>query len=417
MTNRVHLDRAALLLEQGRANDAITELKLILQSEPDNDGAIALYARCCYIKKDFTQGIELLGSAIRLDPQNSYYFYLLGFGYYRNDKHSTALHYLNAAVSMNPYRAEYFGMLAHVYNAEKHFQLALTKANEGLRIDPENISCLNARSVAQNKLKMTSEAMETMLNALAQDPENEYTHLTVGWNLLEKGNRNDAATHFREALRINPNSENGRTGLKEALKAKIPPYKWLLSYSFWLHNKGKRTTRILPIAIFVFVRILASVISSIAAAYFFGAVIIGIYLLFVVTSWIINPIANFVLLFNKDGKYALTVTEKWTAISVVSCIATGLLFFILNFMLEKYGLDEPLVISALVCWGLAVSMGQVHFPISWNGHGTKNKIGLILALLGLITIACAFLYLPASYVTGMILCILLVLNTWLGVFK
>ena len=70
---------------------------------------------------------------------------------------------------------------------------------------------------------MTDEAIQTMEYALAQDPENELTHATVGWNYLEKGKHKIAVNHFREALRIDPNYNNAKDGLKESLKSKIAP--------------------------------------------------------------------------------------------------------------------------------------------------------------------------------------------------
>jgi Tfp pilus assembly protein PilF len=71
-----------------------------------------------------------------------------------------------------------------------------------------------------------------MQTALSQDPDNEMTHATFGWNLLEKGRHKEATKHFLEALRIEPDYSSARSGLKEALKSKVPPYRWLLQYSF-----------------------------------------------------------------------------------------------------------------------------------------------------------------------------------------
>ena len=46
--------------------------------------------------------------------------------------------------------------------------------------------------------------------AYGKEPDNEFTHATVGWNIFEKGNHKKANQHFREALRINPNYRNPR---------------------------------------------------------------------------------------------------------------------------------------------------------------------------------------------------------------
>jgi tetratricopeptide (TPR) repeat protein len=417
MHSSVMLERAKLLLSQGRTNDAIKEIKNLLQHEPENDSALSIYARCLYDKKEFDKGIEIVLSAIRIDPENSYYFYLLGFGYYRKDMNDAAIDNLNKAIAMSPQRAEYYGLLSLVYVDERKFETALLKADEGLALDAENITCLNARSTALNKLKRTDDAIETMQNTLAKDPENYFTHITIGWNLLEKGKHKEAINHFREALRIDPENENARTGLKQSLKSKIPPYKWMLQYSFWLNNKGKKAQRIFPIALLIGVRIIVSALASNSTTEIIGISIIGLYLLFVITSWIINPIANFFLLFHKDGKYALNETEKYTAIGSVSSITIGLIFCGLSFLFRTNKMFDSFLIAAVACFALSVPLGQLKYPLSWKKYGNSNKACIVLASLGIITFLFAFLYVPAAMVTGVLFAVLFVLRNWMSVFR
>jgi tetratricopeptide (TPR) repeat protein len=418
MSMEMILERARLLLDQGRTNDAIKEVKQFLQKEPENDEALSLYARCLYDKNEITEGIEIIRQAIRIDPENSFYFYLLAFGYYKKDENFAALENLSKAISLNPYNPEYYGLSAFVHLEEKDFALALEKADEGLALDPENITCLNARSTALNKLKRTDDAIETMQDALAQDPDNEFTHATVGWNFLEKGKHKDAAKHFREALRINPDHGNARAGLKEALKSKIPPYKWLLQYSFWVNNKGKKARWIIPIGLYIAVRILSGVLGSNDSTAVVGGIIVALYLIFVVTSWIINPLANFFLLFHRDGKYALDLTEKWTAITVVSSLVLGCIVVVPALTMgPKEGVYPPLMIIAVILWLMALPLGDIQYPLSFKKTGTANKAALILVSTGILTILLAFIYFPAAIVTGVLFGIGFVLNNWLGIFR
>ena len=412
------LDRTRLLLDQGRTNDAIREVKQFLQEEPENDEALSLYARCLYNKNEISEGIKVTLQAIRLEPENSFYFYLLAFGYYKQDKNSSALENLDKAISLNPYNPEYYGLSAFVHLEEKNFESGLNKADEGLALDPENITCLNARSTALNKLKRTDDAIETMQDALAQDPDNEFTHVTIGWNFLEKGNHKEAAKHFREALRINPDHRNARAGLKEALKSRIPPYKWILQYSFWVNNKGKKARWIIPIGAYIAVRILSGALGSSDSTAAIGGVVVTLYLVFVVTTWIINPLANFFLFFHRDGKYALDLTEKWTAITVVSSLVLGCLVIVPALVMgPKEVLYPPLLITAVIFWLMALPLGDIRYPLSFKGTGTANKAALILIATGILTILLCFIYFPAAIVTGAIFAIGFVLNNWLGVFR
>lgn len=421
MTETSHfIERARLLLDHGRMEEAMKQLKNALQHDPNNDDALALYARCQFNLKDFDGGINTLQRAMAIDPENSYYYYLLGFGYYRKDKNAEALKMLNESIQLHPYFAESYGLMAYVYCDDKNFKEALAKANEGLAIDAENITCLNVRSIAQNKLKMTDDAIETMQYALAQDPDNEITHSTVGWNYLEKGKHKLAAHHFREALRIAPNFHNAKDGLKEALKSKIPPYKWLLQYSFWIHNKGKNARWVIPVGLYLAVRLSSGLFRQNSSTEYIAWIIAGVYLLFVLTSWLINPIANLFLLFHKDGKYALDQTEKYTAITVVTALLLGCTCFGLSvgLPLEKNNTwINTLLVAAFAFWGSSVPLGRLQYPLSFSANGYRNKVAFVLTAIALLTAILAFVYTPAAMVTGVVFLVLFAIDNWSGVFR
>ncbi len=413
------IERGRLLLEQGRTDEALKQAQQAMNLDPESTEALSLTARCHYARRDIAAGISAIRSAIALEPENSYYHYLLGFGYYRDQQHAPAVRSLEHSIRLNPYFAESYGLLAYVYRDEKDFKQALAKANEGLAIDPENITCLNVRSIAQNKLSMTDEAIETMQYALAQDPENEYTHSTIGWNYLEKGKHRIAGKHFREALRIDPNLSNAKEGLKESLKSKIPPYRWLLRYSFWINNKGKKARWMIPLGLYFGVRILATALNNDKSTEIIGGLIVVLYLLFVITSWLINPIANLFLLFHPYGRYALSATEKYTAISVVSSLLLGVVSFLILVLwpVNDKDLQVSWMVTGAAFLALSIPLGGIEYPVSFKKYGRKNKVSLVLAALGLCTIILAFLYTPLAMITGVLFLLLFAFNNWLSIFR
>lgn len=410
------LERAQLLLAQGRPKDAERQLVDALRIEPENDYALGLLARCKYDQKQIPAGIEAVKSAIRVMPHEGYYYYLLAFGYYQLDQHEPALRYLQRAVELSPWSAEFFGLWGLVLLEEKKFEAALAKANEGLAVDAENITCLNVRSTALNKLRRVEDAMETMKDALEKDPENPWTHTTVGWNLLEKRRHNEAARHFREALRLQPNLEGAREGLKQALKSKIPPYKWLLQYSFWINNKGKRARLFIPIAIYAGVQLLSHLSleggGGLAAI---GYSLLALYVLFVITSWVINPLANFFLFFYKDGKYALTRREKLNAISLVVALSTGLGLVIASLLMPL--VTVQLLVAGLITMSLGLPLGHMHLPLQWKGNSWVQWFSICLVLLGLAVIVLVLATpLPVDKV-GFTYLGAFVLYTWASIFR
>lgn len=413
----VILEQARLLLDQGRPRDAQAKLRMVLQQEPDNDEAHSLLARCYYDLKDFDKGIASIREAIRLKPDQSFYLYLRGFGFYQLDQLIAAKADLNNAIRLYPYNAEYYGLLAYCLLGEKNFTATLEKANEGLAIDATSLTCLNARSMALNKMKRTGEAIATMQDALSQDPDSEFTHNTIAWNLLESGRHNEAAHHFKEALRINPVLSSAQSGLKEALKSKVPPYKWLLQYSFWVNNRGKRLKSAMPIILYVSFRALL-VLFQMSHTEWLAGILIGVYLLFVVASWTMNSIANFFLLFHRDGRYALTRTEEYSAVLVVSALLLGFALLGVDIFGEiREPWDAALFGAGLICISLALPLGEMDYPIQLKKANKRNTVSAILAGGGLLALVLGILFpVHALPIMGVYAAGFLIYN-WSGVLR
>jgi tetratricopeptide (TPR) repeat protein len=413
----VILDQARLLLDQGRPRDAEAKLRVFLQEEPDNDFALSLLARCYYSLKDFNKGIATIREAIRRNPEESFYHYLQGFGYYQLDYLDLAKADLTTAIQLNPWHAEYYGLLAYCLLGEKNFTAALEKANEGLAIDASSLTCLNVRSMALNKLKRTDEAIATMQDALAQDPDSEFTHNTIGWNLLERGRHNDAAHHFREALRINPVMSSSQSGLKEALKSKVPPYKWLLQYSFWVNNRGKKLKTAMPFILYFSFRALLILFQHSNTDWLVG-VLLCIYLLFVVGSWTMNSIANFFLLFHPDGKYALSKTESTAAVLVVTAMLVGFALLGVDMLAHPVQPWDSVIFGAgLICISLALPLGELDYPINLKKGGKRNMFSALVAGAGLLALLLGILF-PEQALTimGIYAASFLIYN-WSGVLR
>lgn len=384
-----HIRKAELLLDQNRPSEAEKQIAEVLREDPNNDQALSLLARCKYDQRKYNEGIDIVNQAIGIDPLHDYYFYLLGFGYYQLSQTDNARLALTQALSLNPYAPDYYGLTAMVLIEDRSFEEALLKANEGLALDATNVTCLNARATSLNKLKRTDDAIQTMEYALSQDPENDFTHVNAGWNLLEKGKYRQASSHFTEALRLNPNLENARAGLKESLKSAIPPYRWLLQYSFWVNNQNRQMRWVVPVILYVAVRIILGASrdgGSVLATVGIGVVVF--YLAVVFLSWIINPLANLFLLASRRGRYALSISEKYNSLLLVLSMLLALGFFCLSLLhpsSEEY-LLSPYLFCALICLTLGIPLGHMDFPFTLANRSRMNIYSICLVLLGLVAL-------------------------------
>jgi tetratricopeptide (TPR) repeat protein len=416
METQVMLDRAGLLLQQNRFKDAEIRLRQVLEQEPRNDHALSMLSQCYLNTNQYEKSIDTIRQAISIAPNESFYLYLLGFAQYKTDQNFRAIDNLEKAIALNPYAAEYFGLIAFLFIEERKFEEALKKANEGLALEADNVTCLNARATSLNKLRRTDDAIDTMNTALAYDPDNEVTHNTVGWNLLERGRNKEAQNHFMEALRINPNYSGAKTGLKESLKSKLVLYKWLLQYSFWVRNKGKRFQAVLPIAFYIGFRALIAITEGNKNTESIAWVLGAVYILFVITSWTIGSIANFVLLFHPLGKHSLSNTEKWGAVISVTALLMGIAMIALSGVTTGTVYEEGIIPIGMICISLALPLGQIEYPITFRNKSGKEKYAIGLVFFGLITLL-LYAVQPSSTLALFIIYLLafLVYN-WSGAF-
>ena len=412
MLNRDNLlRRAELLRKQKRFRDAEKELGEVLQQNPEDVEALIVLGNCKLDQRLMNEAITILKQCLQFDGNNDYVFYLIAFAYYQKNENKTAQEYLKEAIALFPYNAGYFALKAHIHLEKKEFKLALEAANSGLEMDAENIACLNARSTALFRMNKKEEAYETINEALSIDPENYGTHANYGWHYLEKGKHREAEKHFREALRINPNYNYAREGYKSALKAKLFFYRWLLMFNLWMLKQNKNIRFGILIGFWLLVRLIYSASENIWVKVIAG-VLVGLYVMFAILSWLGSAIANLYLLSTKHGKYILSNSEAWSArlvgLSLLIGMITGGIFF-------YYDVDYLFV--SLVIASFSIPFNEMIFPI--RPFKTKGRVFLTHLMLtaGLLSCLAAFANADVAYVLAFVYCIFFIGFIWTGSVK
>ncbi|MDP1879349.1 MAG: tetratricopeptide repeat protein, partial [Parachlamydiaceae bacterium] len=291
---------------------------------------------------------------------------------------------INQAIELDSYDADYFALLANIKLGRKQFEEALKTANEALEIDAENLLALNTRSTALNKLNRSEESFKTIEGALREDPNNAYTHANYGWGLLEKGDHKKALEHFKEALTNDPTFEYAQSGMLVALKATNPIYRIFLKYSFFMSNLTAKYQWGVIIGFYLSFRALKTIAQNNEALqpYLIPLIIAIAFIAF--STWIISPISNLFLRFNKYGQLLLHRKEKMSS----NFVAISLGVFVVGLLLYIAFSDEKMLTIAVFGFAMMLPLGKIFSP-------SKNKYGLLiytiaLALVGLIAIGLTF---------------------------
>lgn len=325
-----HIERGSLLYDTRRFKLAEEEFRLACARNPTDPYAHGMLALTLAAQDRFDEAIKEAKECINLEPDNAWNYYAIAFVYFHYGRPKEALNAIEEALRLNPHSATYFGMASEIHLMRDDWNKALGMAELGLEVSPDNVTCLNCRAIALSKLGKNREAELSVDMALAKDPENEISHANKASILFRQGKPKESAEHYREALRLNPNSKWARQGILEALKAKNPVYYPFAYVTAKLSDMDRRAS-------FVFALILM-VVPPLRSLMF----------LFLIMSLAARKFFNLLLLLDPFGKRILTDDERASTACFGLWLGT-LLLTIVNFMVFKQNeFVAPLTLSLLV---------------------------------------------------------------------
>ncbi len=373
-----------ILIRQQRYSDAEKILSELLTEDPNNIRVLSLLAESHLLQNKFETAYRLIDSAIGLSPDVPYLFYIKTRIAIGQENFVEAERNINHAIKLDPYDADYFAIAANLQLRRKQFENALSLSDQALEIDPENLLALNTRSTTLIKLNRSEESFETIEGALREDPNSAFTHANYGWGLLEKGNHKKAMDHFKEALTNDPNYKYAQYGLLEALKASNPVYRLFLKYSFFMSKLTEKYQWGVIIGFYLGFRALRTIAEKNEALQPYLVPLIVVIALLAFSTWIISPISNLFLRFNKYGQLLLDKKQKLSSNFVAASLALFLVGLVLYLILS----DQRMLTIAAFGFAMMLPLGSMFSP-------SKGKIGLLaytifLAVIGMLAIGLTF---------------------------
>jgi hypothetical protein len=254
--------------------------------------------------------------AVGLAPENAFPQYALAKVQSARSDERGAMEAIDEAIRIDPDDADYRALKsAFLYDRQK-WRESLEFAEKGLALDPNNTGCQNLRGMSLVKLGRRKEAESGLLQTLRQEPENPHAHAALGWSLLESGDVDGALEHFGEALRLDPDKEWARQGLVAALKARYVVYRWVLSYFLWMSRHPKPVRIGILLGVWMATKVLMGLAAQFPALLPIAVPFAALWFLFLIATWVSDPIFNLLLLLHPKGRHALKAVQRRTAILV-----------------------------------------------------------------------------------------------------
>jgi len=148
--------------------------------------------------------IDLLERAVAVDPNFSEAVADLAWGYYTRRERDTALNYARKAIALDPTSGSAFSLLG-VSLEQYHSHQAETRAayERALELSPNDPEVLiEYGSFLVEEVGENPKAIRIGKRTVVIDPSNASFHGRLGYILLNAGDLPAAATHLREAIRL-----------------------------------------------------------------------------------------------------------------------------------------------------------------------------------------------------------------------
>ena len=409
------LSHGLLLQDQGRLEEAEACFYGVLAREPDNDFVYGRLALCQMSQPgQKRRALETIAEAIRLRADEPFYYAVKALILSDLHRGKEALESADQAVSLNPEDSFALSAKSSAYCSMDRWAEAEDWGRKALAIDGDNAMAANlvAQTLSmQGKSALNAEAVERLL---AADPEDSFAHVNAGWSALQAKDQTRAEMHFREALRLDPESDMAREGLIEAFRARSRFYRLYLSYCFFMQRFTGGKQWMIILGIYVIYQLVRNVLETISPV-FAGALVL-LWLTLILWVWLAPGIGNFLIDLDRSARLALKRAEFHQGIAVGGGLLGGAVMGLAGF-LASY---PPVMLAGL---GLIVSTVPASLAFDNDSRKGRFLFGIITAAIYLIVIVIFVLealrhpdpelhqvsvFLGLASLVGMIAC------TWLG---
>lgn len=375
-----NLNRALLLLEQGRFDMAEQELRQVIGADPQDAYPRALLSMCLSERERFDEALEEAGQAVHLAPDFAFAHYAMAQVLKERNRTKDALASIREAIRLDPTDPDYQCLESSLLLDRRDWKAALEAADRGLELDAEHVGCSNLRAIALTRLGRRDEAGATIDATLQKDPDNSVSHANQGWTLLENRRRKDAMVHFKESLRLDPGNDWAKAGLVEAIKAGNPIYAIMLAYFLFMQKLPQGAQWGIILGGYFGNRYLAGLSEDNPALSPWLLPLRALYLIFVLLTWLAQPIFNLMLFLHPYGRHALEDEQRAQAKLVGTCIILGLSAAAIGFLIPG---QARFITLALVFGLLSIPVASIHGCASGWPRTVMILICVCLLSLGL----------------------------------
>jgi tetratricopeptide (TPR) repeat protein len=344
-------ERALALCDLGRLDDAEEALREALREEPDNPLAHGLLAHVLLDLDRPEEALESASTTISLAPQLSFGHVARAQALLSLDRFDEAEASAKEAIRCDPEDSDPWVMLTAAHLGRGRWDDAIAAADRALSLEPESATARGMRAVALSLSERGAGWKEAADQTLAVAPNSAHAFAFSAQAYLVRGGEREAADRFREALRLDPESEFAQEGLADAMKAEHPLFKPFFRFFLWQERLSRGWKIALTIGPIL-------VVKALRPAADHNPLVIGLialWIAFVAVTWLSVPIANVALRFSAVGRAVLPADQKRSSTAFLVFVGAALLAVVFS-----VAVSTGFVLTAFTAGLLAFAVGSAH---------------------------------------------------------
>lgn len=371
------LARARLLRERDRHEEAVATLLSHLAHQPEDPIAfVELAMNRMEISGQLKQALEDAKTATGLMPAEPFPLSLQSRILSQLERPKEALAMAESSVALDPEFDHGWSSKCIALIGLSRWKEAEECARTALSLDPDDETASNLLAHTLRMQNRLDESEQEANRRLARDPENAFSFATAGWAALQRGDIKGAEAHFKESLRIDPQMEYARDGLKQSYRARSAFFRMFLKWSFFIQRFSEGNQIMILIGLVVGFRLLRVLAASVHPLLVVPVALA--YYLFVFGSWLSNPLANFLLLRDPVARLSLDPAEKTEGAVMGLLFFGGLIGLVAGFSI---GLNA-LAVAGGVMMLAALPASMVFTNPSMKGRVLFSAVALAVLILG-----------------------------------
>lgn len=314
------LDRAQLLINGRRFRLAEEELRRGLADEPENAMMHAQLALCMVEDPARRkEALDMARLATAYDPGNATMWYALSRVADRVGEVREAESAAATALSLAPDAPVVLLEAARLLMEDQRFRAAMTLVERALAIDPDDEAAQMLAGAVRSRQGMHARARAHFDRALELSPEDHAVQGNAGWAALRRGDAEAAVRHFRTSLRLDPEGAKSQRGLREAMRARNPAYGFYFRLSLALQRFPAFFKWV--VVAFSFLGLFAVSLDVLAPRPLLALQVTVLTL--TVLIWTAPPLADLLLLRSAEGRQALDLMRKASAVGTAALLAVA----------------------------------------------------------------------------------------------